>query len=119
MGPSYRPITRAAARSLVHGTSVKLVVPKELHSSTARNSAPYPDGGADLPPWPGRFPSVSEDVWHPESPTTVSAAVISAPAHACPFRIANIRSSVTRDHETRQTCGMFCDIRVRDVRCEA
>ncbi len=31
---------RAAARSLVHGTSVKLVVPKELHSFTARNSAP-------------------------------------------------------------------------------
>jgi hypothetical protein len=33
-------MTRAAARSLVHGTSVKLVVPKELHSSTARNTAP-------------------------------------------------------------------------------
>jgi hypothetical protein len=42
--PSCRATTRAAARSPAHGTSVKLVVPKELHSSTARNTAPYPDG---------------------------------------------------------------------------
>jgi hypothetical protein len=42
--PSCRATTRAAARSPAHGTSVKLTVPNELHSSTARNTAPYPDG---------------------------------------------------------------------------
>lgn len=41
--PSCRATTRAAARSPVQGTSVKLVLPKELHSSTARNTAPKPE----------------------------------------------------------------------------
>jgi hypothetical protein len=38
--PSNRATTRAAARSLVQGTSVKLVVPKELHSSMERKTVP-------------------------------------------------------------------------------
>ncbi len=42
--PSCRAVTRAAARSLAQDTSVKLVRPKELHSPTSRNTAPYPDG---------------------------------------------------------------------------
>ncbi len=53
--PSCRATTRAAARSLRQDTSVKLVRPKELHSPTSRNTAPYPDGRtgdatAALPP---------------------------------------------------------------------
>lgn len=43
--PSSRATTRAAARSLSHGTSVEPTVPNEPHSSTARNTAPYPDAG--------------------------------------------------------------------------
>ncbi|MFD5217800.1 hypothetical protein ACFWMH_09055 [Streptomyces tendae] len=42
--PSSRATTRAAARSLSQGTSVGSTVPNELHSSTARNTSPYPDG---------------------------------------------------------------------------
>ncbi|GAA3068476.1 hypothetical protein GCM10010448_59650 [Streptomyces glomeratus] len=87
--PSNRAITRAAARSLVHGTSVKLVVPNELHSSTARNSAPYPDGPGDVDPPPGRSRAVPEEVWHPHSPVTASAAVSSAPSHVRVPRIAH------------------------------
>lgn len=53
--PSCRAATRAAARSLAQDTSVKLVRPKELHSPTSRNTAPYPvgrtgDATAAVPP---------------------------------------------------------------------
>ena len=41
--PSCRATTRAAAFSLVHGTSVNDSRPNELHSSIARNTTPYPE----------------------------------------------------------------------------
>ncbi len=81
--PSSRATTRAAARSLAHGTSVKLTVPNELHSPTARNTAPYPEGrtaagpGAVAPPAgpvPRETPPLPSapspaGLWHPVSST--------------------------------------------------
>ncbi len=77
--PSWRAVTRAAARSPAQDTSVKLVRPKELHSPTSRNTAPYPggrtgDATAAVPPAPSGGASR-----HPASSTTPATAAPTAP----------------------------------------
>ncbi|GGV32235.1 hypothetical protein GCM10010277_16540 [Streptomyces longisporoflavus] len=74
-------MTRAAARSLVHDTSVKVSRPREPHSSTARKTAPYPDGpDEDGFPSGDRDPE-DEESWQPATPANTAR---SAPAHRKP-----------------------------------
>ncbi|GGZ73763.1 hypothetical protein GCM10010344_45940 [Streptomyces bluensis] len=88
--PAYRATTRAAARSPVQGTSVKRVVPKELHSSTPRNTAPNPDERADDAAEAGApppDPPAPDHCRHPLSTavaTNTATAVIAAIATAAP-----------------------------------
>src|SRR5690606_34899377 len=106
--PSCRATPRAAARSPSQGTSVKLVVPKELHSSMARNTEPYPEGrrstGAEEV-----FPATGSSDCQPASSPAASRAAPTACLPRIAFPPLPPRPAWPARAGTRQTYGTQCD----------